>query len=96
MSLVASPRGSSIHSKKVIELLYRCTLVGGSTTLVTRCGVLDWIRVMRSTSEAFDKQMLRGLDMRVRGKCDARMVSEWMGEDREQITDGDDQLSLQG
>ena len=85
MSLVTPPRSFSIHLEKVVELLYRCTLAGGSTTLVTRCGILDWIRVIRSNLEAFDEQMPRGLDLRVREKCDARIVSKWMDEVPEQI-----------
>lgn len=45
---------------KVLNLLYRCTLVGGSKTLSTRCGVLSWIAA-RLTQEGSDEAMLKCL-----------------------------------
>lgn len=48
MALGASRWVSIACVKGVIKILYRCALVGGSTTMVTRCGVLSWLDVQLS------------------------------------------------
>ena len=78
MSLSDSP-GAEAHQEiqeKVLELLWRTTFVeGGSTTLVTRTGVLSWLDMMREGND--------GLPSRIRERiletCDREKIVEWSG-----------------
>lgn len=55
---------------KVLELLWRATFVeGGSTTLITRTGVLSWLDMVQQTA-------LKG---RIMETCDTERVEEWSG-----------------
>ena len=66
--------------KKLSHLLYRCTYVEGSTTLITRCGLLSWIEgeTVRNTDEAA-KLLLDSLAKRAYEMCDRSKVDPWIG-----------------
>ena len=78
MALCASP-GAAAHSHvrmKVLELLWRVTFVdGGSTTLVTRTGVLAWLDMI---GESRDSVMVE-LKKRILDTCDGVKIGEWSG-----------------
>ena len=43
LAATSSPRLPAICFDKVVDLIFRCTYVDGSSTLVTRCGVNAWM-----------------------------------------------------
>ncbi|KAH6899031.1 ribosome 60S biogenesis N-terminal-domain-containing protein [Thelonectria olida] len=64
---------------RVLRLLYRATCIeGGSTTLVTRFGILSWLDAQRVACEvADDADVLGALMKRVWETCDQDKVMAW-------------------
>lgn len=62
--------------EKIVRLLLRAAAAGGSTTLITRCGVVSWIRMMLETRD-YREHALRRLASRVYELCDRVKVDEW-------------------
>ncbi|EDU42287.1 conserved hypothetical protein [Pyrenophora tritici-repentis Pt-1C-BFP] len=61
---------------KMVRLLLRATHVGGSTTLITRCGLIPWIQMMLDGHDARHRA-LRTLAARVYETCDQEKVAAW-------------------
>lgn len=79
LSLSASPSLPESCSQKILNLLFRCTYVEGSSTLITRCGIVSWISSLltsQSTSELV-KARLRALAMRVYETSDQDRANDW-------------------
>lgn len=62
--------------EKILRLLLRATHVEGSTTLVTRCGLLPWIQMMLDNQDPRHRT-LKTLASRVYETCDQERVKEW-------------------
>jgi nucleolar pre-ribosomal-associated protein 1 len=62
--------------EKILRLLLRATHVEGSTTLVTRCGLLPWIQMMLDNQDPRHRT-LKALASRVYDTCDQDRVKEW-------------------
>ncbi|KAF1965240.1 hypothetical protein BU23DRAFT_546313 [Bimuria novae-zelandiae CBS 107.79] len=70
-------KSCAIASKeKIVRLLLRAVAVGGSTTLITRCGLVSWIKMMLDSND-YRYRELRLLAERVYGLCDREKVDEW-------------------
>ncbi|EUC42301.1 hypothetical protein COCMIDRAFT_8104 [Bipolaris oryzae ATCC 44560] len=70
-------RSCSASTKdKIVKLLLRATHVGGSTTLITRCGLMAWIQMMLDGHDA-RQGALRILATRVFETCDQEKVAAW-------------------
>ena len=84
MSLCSSP-GAVVHKRvrqKVLEMIWRATFVdGGSTTLVTRTGVLAWIDIMIEGSDSVEAELKK----RVLETCDRVKIEEWSGFELERL-----------
>lgn len=76
LSFYASRSCSAASKEKIIRLLLRATAVGGSTTLITRCGLVSWIQMCISNQDPRQKS-LRVLAARVYETCDQGKVAEW-------------------
>ncbi|KAJ4368078.1 hypothetical protein N0V83_006433 [Neocucurbitaria cava] len=61
---------------KIVKLLLRATHVGGSTTLITRCGLISWIKMMLEGHDPRHRA-LKTLAMRVYETCDQEKVAQW-------------------
>jgi nucleolar pre-ribosomal-associated protein 1 len=61
---------------KIVRLLLRATHVGGSTTLITRCGLVTWIQMMLDGQDPRQRS-LRTLASRVYETCDQEKVATW-------------------
>lgn len=80
LTLFASPSLSRACRKKILHLLHRCTYVDGSTALITRCGVLSWIKIhLVIGSNAEQDFLLRSLASRLHDTCDKSKIDEWSG-----------------
>lgn len=64
---------------RVLRLLYRATCIeGGSTTLITRFGILSWLDAQRAACEAADEaDVVSALMRRVWETCDQEKVTAW-------------------
>ncbi|KAM5348465.1 hypothetical protein ACJ41O_008289 [Fusarium nematophilum] len=64
---------------RLLRLLYRATCIeGGSTTLVTRFGILSWLDTQRAACEAGDEaDVLVALMRRIWETCDQDKVKIW-------------------
>ncbi|USP78891.1 hypothetical protein yc1106_06165 [Curvularia clavata] len=70
-------RSCSASAKdKIVKILLRATHVGGSTTLITRCGLVTWIQMMLDGHDA-RQSSLRVLAARVYETCDQDKVAAW-------------------
>ena len=81
LSLAASRSLPAYLRGKIIQLCYRCTFVDGSTTLVTRCGILSWIRGEMDNNQEARGQVLRSLAVQIRKTCDMKRIDDWAGHD---------------
>lgn len=65
--------------QKMLDLLFRCTLVGGSTTMITRCGVLSWVQSQISNRHSGPPEhvSLRHLALRTYETSDQERVKQW-------------------
>lgn len=68
---------------KIVKLLLRATHVGGSTTLITRCGLIPWIQMMLDGHDPRHRA-LRTLAGRVYETCDREKVAAWSSDSLEQ------------
>jgi nucleolar pre-ribosomal-associated protein 1 len=72
-----SSRSCAVSAKeKILRLLLRATHVEGSTTLITRCGLLGWIQMMLDNQDPRHRT-LKTLALRVYETCDQDRVDEW-------------------
>ena len=78
LSLYTSPHLPTRLQKKVLHLLFQTSQVGGSTTLLTRAGLLSWIEVRLAVNDGNDV-ILRGLAERLYETCEQEKVNAWSG-----------------
>ena len=76
LTLYASPPLPFTHRVKVIQILFRCTYVGGSDTLITRAGIISWIGGQVAQKQR-DELLLRQLARQVYETCSQDRVQEW-------------------
>lgn len=76
LSLSVSPSIPEACFEKTIQLIHRCSLVGGSTTLVTRFGVMSWIRSQQAVNGAYHVT-LQTLASQIEETCEVDRVQEW-------------------
>lgn len=65
-----------VSKEKIVKLLLRAAAVGGSTTLITRCGLVSWVKMMLDNND-YRHRELRLLAERVYDLCDHGKVDEW-------------------
>lgn len=65
--------------EKIVSLLYRCTFVKGSSTLITRCGLLSWIstRLKAGKGTVRGNDVLKLLASRAYDTSDKEWVDDW-------------------
>ena len=79
LSFSASPSLPEPCFQKILDLLFRCTCVKGSSTLITRCGLMSWI-FSRLASHAINDmtgERLKGLASRAYETSDQARVDDW-------------------
>ncbi|KAI9836551.1 MAG: hypothetical protein M1819_001183 [Sarea resinae] len=78
LTLYSSHFLSTALRKKIIHLLFRATAVEGSTTLITRTGIISWIETRLAAKDPNDVTLKR-LAKRLYETCDQTRVDEWSG-----------------
>jgi len=64
--------------KKILHLIFRACEVGGSTTLLTRSGVLSWIQSQVASTDPYGN-ILRRLADHIYNACDDVWIDRWSG-----------------
>ncbi|CAI6342295.1 unnamed protein product [Periconia digitata] len=78
-------KSCSIHTKeKIVRLLLRAVAVGGATTLITRCGVVEWVRIMLDQRDHRGKS-LKVLVEKLWENCDREKVAGWSSGTMEEL-----------
>ena len=81
LSLSTSPSLPEGLFGKLVDLLFRCTHVDGSTTLITRCGLMAWISsCLSSPSKMTSEGRLLRLGSMAHERCDWARVGKWSGD----------------
>ncbi|MCJ1280704.1 hypothetical protein MMC26_000021 [Xylographa opegraphella] len=76
LSFAASPTITSNTLEKIMHLFYRCSFVEGSSTLITRCGLISWVqaRLMHGDRhQAFCEILIQ----RIYETCDKNSMLVW-------------------
>jgi nucleolar pre-ribosomal-associated protein 1 len=76
LSFYASKSCAIVEKETIVRVLQRAASVGGSTTLITRCGLVSWIKMMLDSND-YRHRELRHLASRVYEICDRDKVDEW-------------------
>ena len=79
LSFSTSPSLPGSCFEKILDLLFRCSYVDGSSTLITRCGLMSWIS-SRLASHAIDDMTairLRMLASRAYETSDDGRIDDW-------------------
>ena len=83
VSLAASRSLPAHFKEKIIQLLYRSTFLGGSTVLITRCGLLSWIKgemeLPAHKPNPEQRQLLSSLAVRLYKSSDMKHIDDWCG-----------------
>lgn len=76
LALYCTPFASNALRERIVRLVWRATFVEGSTTLITRSGVMGWLQaqiVMKNRNAALLKRLLG----RLYETCANDRVNEW-------------------
>jgi len=76
LALYSSPHLPPALRKRIIRFSLRATYVGGSTTLLTRAGILSWTQVQIALKDS-NAVMLKLLLERLFETCDHRRIGDW-------------------
>ncbi|KAL9127793.1 MAG: hypothetical protein Q9217_003399 [Psora testacea] len=85
LSMSASPTLPNACFEKVVDLLFRCTYVDGSTTLITRCGLLSWVGSHLTWKEGHGRERLKVLAMRVYETSEKSRANNWSDDEFEAV-----------
>ena len=79
LSFAASPLVPTDCFQKMLDLLFRCTYVDGSSTLIARCGLAGWIlsRLSLHNGDGAMRARLKTLGMRIHETSDQERIDQW-------------------
>ncbi|KAI2920464.1 hypothetical protein CBS147371_3149 [Aspergillus niger] len=79
LSFYESPSAGYSAKRKILQLVYRATQVQGSTTLVTRAGILSWIQGQIPAVKGKETSTLAAIADSLKQTSDNDRVSKWSG-----------------
>ncbi|KND90361.1 Uncharacterized protein C14G10.02 [Tolypocladium ophioglossoides CBS 100239] len=90
LALGSNPYLRSSLRNRILKIIYRATCIeAGSTTLVTRFGVLSWLDAQRAAcATAEEAAVYEGLMKRVWATCDQERVAAWSNGGIEKLLGG--------
>ncbi|CAG8059748.1 unnamed protein product [Penicillium salamii] len=77
LSLYQSPTLGPAARRKILHIVYRGAQVGGSTTLITRSGIISWIQIQAAEAGEKEHAQLAALAHALYDKCDRQRVDAW-------------------
>ena len=87
LTLAASPDLPAMCLEKITDLLFRCTYVEGSTTLITRCGLVSWLSINIGMGDDSMKSKLKMLGRRAYETSEQARVNDWSNGNLEAMLD---------
>lgn len=88
LSLYQSPSVNDAIRRKILHIIYRAAQVGGSTTLITRAGIISWIQVQAAEAEGEGTALLSALARALYETSDRERVDAWSGGTVERALNG--------
>lgn len=79
LSFYDSPSSGVSIKRKTLHLLFRSTQVGGSTTLITRAGVISWIQSQVPVVNAKEASTFAAMAHTLQEGSDQDRVAKWSG-----------------
>ncbi|KAI9928385.1 hypothetical protein ASPWEDRAFT_170615 [Aspergillus wentii DTO 134E9] len=79
LSFYDSPSAGVSSKRKILELMYRATQVGGSTTLITRAAAISWIQSQVAAVNDKEASTITAIARAVRQSSDQERVDKWSG-----------------
>ncbi|PWY79262.1 hypothetical protein BO70DRAFT_430053 [Aspergillus heteromorphus CBS 117.55] len=79
LAFYESPSASVSAKRKILHLLHRSTQVRGSTTLITRAGILSWVQSQMPAVTAKDSNTFTAIAQSLQQTSDSDWVSTWSG-----------------
>lgn len=77
LSLASNPYMRPNLTTQILRIIYKATCIeGGSTTLITRFGIVSWLEMRSAVSET-DRETCKALVRRIWETSDKERVSEW-------------------
>lgn len=76
-SLYQSPTLNATSRRKILHIVYRAAQVGGSTTLITRAAVINWIQVQVTEADEKETALLLALARALYETSDRARVDAW-------------------
>ena len=78
LALSASPGANNAVRDGVVQVLYRTMCAGGSTSLVTSCGIVAWLKMQRVNGQ-IDEGTVDTLARTLLEEMDGEKIDEWGG-----------------
>ncbi|KAL5052011.1 hypothetical protein BDW71DRAFT_169946 [Aspergillus fruticulosus] len=79
LSFYDSPGAGFSAKKKILHLVYRSTQVQGSTTLITRAGIISWIQSQLPAVTGRDASTLTAMAQSLYQSSDHERTAKWSG-----------------
>ena len=80
LSLHSTPHLPVSHRKQIIRLVcLALTIEGGSTMLVSRVGLLSWLRGQQGQNDCIGDEAIHQLVRRLWKTCDQERIKAWSG-----------------
>ena len=76
LALFNSPSSPEEVDELILGLLWRIAAIGGATVLITRCGIVSWIKSQIAISRSKRKVLLL-LAQKINETCDSTKVRDW-------------------
>lgn len=76
LALYCAPFASNALKERIVRLVWRATFVEGSTTLITRSGVMGWLQAQMAIKDK-NAALLKRLSERLYETCAKDRVDEW-------------------
>lgn len=77
LTLYRLPNLGESARRKILHIVYRAAQVGGSTTLITRAAILNWIQLKLIEASPKEAPLLRALAQKIFDTCDRERVNAW-------------------
>ncbi|PYH97549.1 hypothetical protein BO71DRAFT_373158 [Aspergillus ellipticus CBS 707.79] len=79
LAFYESPSANVSAKRKILHLVHRSTQVRGSTTLITRAGILSWVQSQMPAVTAKDGSTFTAIAHSLQQTSDSDRVSKWSG-----------------
>ncbi|PLB42204.1 NPA1/URB1 family protein [Aspergillus candidus] len=87
LAFYESPGTGFAARRKILHIIYRATQVGGSTTLITRAGIIGWVQGQILTGPAKETPTFKAMADSLRPTSGEDRVAKWSGGSAVQVVE---------